>query len=291
MTTIAYRDRQIASDGQATCGDRIDQLDMKKVRKINGCLVAGAGRLTSVLQFFEWFQEWSDAQLVQGESPHVKVFVPEGLNDEDFSGLVVFTDGVVFLYEGGRNSYEVTDRGYISIGSGSDYALAAMDAGASAEEAVKVAIKRDIYSGGQVFIEELDPEPEEITREMAEGMEKEELIQLIFGSGEKEEDSDDPLILLQTGRIILNSEAKVVFVNPDTGNNLEEVDLTDEQFDFGNKGFKRIAKSMQRTYLDAVAEELGLTFENSPENKEQLLDLILDHLVSCYTNSGETKVA
>ncbi len=37
-----------------------------------------------------------------------------------------------------------------AIGSGSAYALAAMDMGASAEEAVRAAMKRDIYTGGTV---------------------------------------------------------------------------------------------------------------------------------------------
>ncbi|MND77228.1 hypothetical protein D3C76_574240 [compost metagenome] len=37
-----------------------------------------------------------------------------------------------------------------AIGSGSAYALAAMDMGASAEEAVHAAMKRDIYTGGSV---------------------------------------------------------------------------------------------------------------------------------------------
>jgi hypothetical protein len=37
-----------------------------------------------------------------------------------------------------------------AIGSGSAFALAAMDMGASAEEAVHAAMKRDIYTGGKV---------------------------------------------------------------------------------------------------------------------------------------------
>ncbi|WP_296267437.1 proteasome subunit beta [Pseudomonas sp. UBA6562] len=37
-----------------------------------------------------------------------------------------------------------------AIGSGSAYALAAMDMGASAEQAVRSAMKRDIYTGGKV---------------------------------------------------------------------------------------------------------------------------------------------
>lgn len=37
-----------------------------------------------------------------------------------------------------------------AIGSGAAYALAAMDMGASAEDAVRAAMKRDIYTGGKV---------------------------------------------------------------------------------------------------------------------------------------------
>jgi ATP-dependent protease HslVU (ClpYQ) peptidase subunit len=39
-----------------------------------------------------------------------------------------------------------------AIGSGAPYALAAMDMGASAEEAVRAAMKRDIYTGGEVHV-------------------------------------------------------------------------------------------------------------------------------------------
>lgn len=37
-----------------------------------------------------------------------------------------------------------------AIGSGAAYALAAMDMGASAEDAVRAAMKRDIYTGGKI---------------------------------------------------------------------------------------------------------------------------------------------
>lgn len=201
MTTIAYRNSILVSDGQVSFGERIDQMNLKKVRKINGCLVGGAGRLTSVLQFFSWFEGWSDAQLVQGEAPHVQVFIPEGLEDEDFTGLVVFTDGVVFMYEGGKRSYELVNSEYYAIGSGADFALSAMDAGATAEEAVKVAIKRDVFSGGEIFVEELDEEPEELTKEKAAEMSKEELLKFMFGEENPNEelkedfvDNDEPLV-------------------------------------------------------------------------------------------------
>ncbi|MBS3974735.1 MAG: hypothetical protein KGZ89_07720 [Actinobacteria bacterium] len=211
MTTIATRNGVMVSDGQVSWGDRIDQTNLKKVRKINGCLVGGAGRLSSVLQFFKWFEEWSDAQVVQGESPHVQVFIPENIDDEDFTGIVVFTDGVIFMYEGGKRCYEIVGAEYYAIGSGADFALSAMDAGASAEDAVKVAIKRDVFTGGELFIEHLDEEPEELTKEKAEEMTKEELVKYIFGDEPVNEDikseilsdGDDDQIIAETATLAL----------------------------------------------------------------------------------------
>lgn len=275
MTTITYRNRKIASDGQVSFGSRIDTTTLKKVRKINGCLVGGAGRLASVLQFFDWFQEWSDAQQVQGDAPHVKVFVPEGIDDEDFNGLVVFADEVVFMYEGGKKSYQLTGENYYAIGSGSDFALAAMDAGAEADEAVAVAISRDVYSGGQIFVEELDPEPTELTREVAEGMEKGELISLLFGADETAEEAEDN-ILIRQGRVVVNKDDQVLFLNPETGDTLAEINLNDSEV--GSTSFNRLCKTLNRDYFDKVVTELGVELVEGTNNKTSILDQVLGHL-------------
>ena len=276
MTTITYRNRKIASDGQVSFGSRIDTTSLKKVRKINGCLVGGAGRLASVLQFFDWFQEWSDAQQVQGDAPHVKVFVPEGIDDEDFNGLVVFADEVVFMYEGGKKSYQLTGQDYYAIGSGSDFALAAMDAGAEAEEAVAVAILRDVYSGGQIFTEELDPEPTELTREVAEGMEKDALISLLFGEDEEGTEEAEDNILIRQGRVVVNKDEEVIFLNPDTGDILAEINLNDSEV--GSTGFNRLCKTLNRDYFDKVVVELGVELIEGTNNKRDLLDQVLGHI-------------
>lgn len=277
MTTITYRNRKISSDGQVSFGSRIDTTTLKKVRKINGCLVGGAGRLASVLQFFDWFQEWSDAQQVQGDAPHVKVFVPEGIDDEDFNGLVVFADEVVFMYEGGKKSYQLTGQDYYAIGSGSDFALAAMDAGATAEEAVAVAILRDVYSGGQIFTEELDPEPTELTREVAEAMEKGDLISLLFGEDEEGvEEAPEDNILIRQGRVVVNKDDDVVFLNPETGDPLAEINLNDSEL--GSTSFNRLCKTLNRDYFDKVVVELGVKLVEGTNNKASILDQVLGHL-------------
>lgn len=270
----------MASDGQITFGGRIDDYRMKKVRKINGCLVGGAGRLASVLQFFDWFQDWSDAQQVQGDAPHVKVFVPEGIDDEDFHGLVVFADEVVFIYEGGKKSYQMSGQEYFAIGSGSDYALAAMDAGAEADEAVEVAIHRDIYTGGEIFIEELDPEPTELTREIAEGMDKSELIKILFGDSDEAKAEAEDKIIVHKGRVVVTAAENVLFLNPETGDILEEINFKDSEP--ASAPFKRVAKALNRGYFDGVASDLGMEFEVPVANKSQLLDLILDYLSDIF---------
>lgn len=283
MTTITYRDRKMVSDGQVSFGGRVDDQNFKKIRKINGCLVGGAGRLTSVLQFFEWFEEWSNAQQVQGDAPHVRVFVPEGIEDEDFSGLVVFADGIIFLYEGGKNSYQLAGQEYFSIGSGADFALAAMDAGANAMEAVAVAIKRDVYSGGEIFAEELDPEPVELTRELAQDMEKEELISLLFGEKAEEievvseqaveaieKPTEDVLVF---GKTAVTLGGKVIFANPENGDTLATICLEDSEME--SKAFKKVCKTLKRDYLNAAAEELGYQQASLEASKSDVLDRIL----------------
>lgn len=273
MTTIAYRDRVLASDGQVSWGDRIDNYNLKKVRKINGCLVGGAGRLASVLQFFDWFQEWSDAQQVQGDAPHVKVFVPEGINDEDFIGLVIFADEIAFMYEGGKKSYQLELNGYFAIGSGSDYALAAMDSGASAEEAVAVAIKRDVYTGGEIFTEELDPEPQELTREMAEGMGKEELIKLIFG---EDVGLESEKIIIATGNVVLTEAGEILFLSPDTGEILESTNIEYPEVDA-----KRVIKNLSREYFETQVHALGANPKSFP-NKSAIFDFIVNYISERY---------
>ncbi len=274
MTTIAYKDRVLASDGQVSWGDRIDSYNLKKVRKINGCLVGGAGRLASVLQFFDWFQEWSDAQQVQGDAPHVKVFVPEGINDEDFIGLVIFADEIAFMYEGGKKSYQLEVNGYFAIGSGSDYALAAMDSGASAEEAVAVAIKRDVYTGGEIFTEELDPEPQELTREMAKEMDKEDLIKLIFGDDSIE--TEGQKVIIHAGNVIVTDQEEILFLSPETGEILEATSI-----DYFETDSKRVIKNLSREYFDTQVNALGADSKTFP-NKASLFDFIINFVSEQY---------
>ncbi|AVZ45396.1 hypothetical protein [Escherichia phage vB_EcoM-Ro121c4YLVW] len=109
--------------------------------------------------------------------------------DEEFIALVVHPDGRIFLHEGNNptRAYPI-DEEYYAVGSGSDFALAALDAGATPEQAMEVAKKRDAFSGGETFIEEQD-EIIELTDDDLENFSKEELINLLkFGNPYGEEE-------------------------------------------------------------------------------------------------------
>lgn len=218
MTTIAYKNGYISSDGRMTIGDTITSDNIVKVFKVNNCLIGFAGRYASGLNFVKWFEEWDTANQAQEELPFVTVKIPELLPDEDFQAIVAYPDGVVMSYEGGNMFYAVTPP--IALGSGTDFAYGAMDAGMSAEEAVKIACKRDVSSGGVVTTLTFDGEPEEITKDKLKDMSKEDIIDLLFpeepSEGLEEESSTEPTSTL--------AQAKYSYVFID-----ERVSDTDEK--------------------------------------------------------------
>lgn len=178
MTTIALKDNHMASDGQVTLGNRIDSYNQRKVFEVEGCLVGFAGRFSSALRFLDWFGERMRSISVQNMHPEVIVSIPDNLVDEDFQAIVVYPDGDTYLFEGGDRAFKINQP--YSIGSGSDFAIAAMKAGNTAEEAINIAKDLDTHSGGETFVVQLPEEEEDYTREDLEAMSKEELLELLF---------------------------------------------------------------------------------------------------------------
>jgi ATP-dependent protease HslVU (ClpYQ) peptidase subunit len=133
MTTLAYRDGELATDSRITSGDMIISDTRKKVHRLrDGSILAWSG---SVQQ----------AELLLRAMRKTGTKIPKL---DDISALHLRTDGTLWEYEG--EAWVKQDPGYYATGSGSAYAFAAMDAGASAKEAVRIAIKRDAASGGRV---------------------------------------------------------------------------------------------------------------------------------------------
>lgn len=135
MTTIAYKDGVIAYDSRQTRGGAIVSDDVIKMRVVDG------------VSFFLSGAVCDEPALVAayfGTPSSVPV---------ECSGYVV--DGRKLMMVGhddksGVWRQELDQSNPDAIGSGAAYALAAMDMGASAEDAVRAAMKRDIYTGGKI---------------------------------------------------------------------------------------------------------------------------------------------
>jgi ATP-dependent protease HslVU (ClpYQ) peptidase subunit len=185
VTTISYKDGIMAAEGKMTLGDMVIKLDTEKVFWVNNHLVGVCGRARAINTFVTWLQKMTDYHIVNQEVGELVDLVPPALeDDEGYSALVVTPSRQVLMYEGNTP----IDMGLdvpMSVGSGSCFALAAMKAGNSAEEAVKVACSLDVYSGGEITVVQLEDEPEPLTREVAENLSKEELIELMFGEEEE----------------------------------------------------------------------------------------------------------
>lgn len=207
MTTIAVKDGVMVGDGRCSLGSTVIKDDMVKVFWINNHLMGGAGRARSISTFAQWLQKHTDYTIVNQEVGDLVDLIPPVLqDDEEFTALVLTPDKQVLMYDG-NVALNLGQDVPASIGSGSVFAIAAMDAGASAEDAVKIAMKRDVYSGGEITIVQLEDEPEPLTREVAENLSKEELLNMMFGEdGGIEDVEDTSLVYCWTDGIALLKE-------------------------------------------------------------------------------------
>lgn len=147
MTTIAYRDGVMAGDGRETSieeGESSFTLsdDCVKIHRLpDGRLFGGSrgseeiDRLLAALR--DGKEKWPTPKL------------------EDINAMVVDLKGRIWLYEG--NMWIRCKDKYYAVGSGARFAFPAMDAHATAVQAVRIGIKRDPFSGGTVTVLKLHP--------------------------------------------------------------------------------------------------------------------------------------
>lgn len=134
MTTIAYKDGIIAYDGRCTAGGTIVYDDFDKLREREGVRFIGAGSTNDINELVDAYF----GQEINGDcDARLMVIEAEALM------LIGHSDGRLW------KSPLVFDRPY-AVGSGSDHALTAMDMGATAYQAVEIAMKRDSCTGGKI---------------------------------------------------------------------------------------------------------------------------------------------
>lgn len=131
MTTIAYRDGVLAADSLVTLGDTKVHGRYLKIQRIGEYLVGVAGGVADCQAFVDW------AKSPEDDPP------PKG----SYSALVIDGKGRLKEVEGGNPLPKLRGAKFAAIGSGGPFAIAAMYAGASAVDAVKIACKIDTGSG------------------------------------------------------------------------------------------------------------------------------------------------
>lgn len=163
MTVIAWRAGIMACDSCWSHGDTQVASLIKIKRLQSGALLGQAGdndaRAMEVL-----LDKIKDPKKLPTRDELAKTLV-------DFIGLLALPKGGVFVVssapvdqagwpsqDGTVGVWPATSMGgYAAVGSGSDYALSAMDAGASAREAVVIACRRNLSCRAPVHVMKLLP--------------------------------------------------------------------------------------------------------------------------------------
>ena len=259
MTTIVCKDGKMCSDSQATRGDFIDNTDTTKIFNVKGCLIGISGSLTGAMKFIEWFEKSLDHTIAQEEFPYVTMSPPEELVNENFHCLVLYPDNKVFEFFGatvGSDFLEVAEE-YCAVGSGMQYALCAMDAGATPEEAVAVAIKRDVYSGGEVQVFEVEVQ-KELTEEEVKNLDKDQLVSLVLTGNTDMPDEDEQEPDSELGCFILEGTGAL----PDGIVILANGTINDGIGEFTSFG-ETIGDGGDMPYFSEVANMLGVKFAHN----------------------------
>jgi hypothetical protein len=144
MTTIAWKGHFLAADSLSGSHDCRCEVSAVKMRVEQGTVYAITG-------YFAWFDAWI-AWHKAGCDPHA---TPVCKYDPQNTGnFIVFEAGRCFLYSM-ELPYPDEQFAPTAFGSGRKYAIGAMLWGASAKDAVGVAIHADPGSGGPVQVIDL----------------------------------------------------------------------------------------------------------------------------------------
>lgn len=142
MTTIAYKDGVIAYDSQVTRGDIITDDAYEKCIEQKGVKFFCAGPVSD-------YQRLVDVYF--GAKPEGKIDASALVADGE-SLMHVAVDDTTGLWK-----TPILHSRIYAIGSGSPFAFAAMDMGASAYKAIEMAAKRDTNTGGTIRTAIIDP--------------------------------------------------------------------------------------------------------------------------------------
>lgn len=138
MTVIAWDGCTLAADRLADCAGA--RRSTTKIRRIGDAMAGGAGDMGRIVAMMAW-----------AEAGCVVADFPPGATDDNWAVLLLVRDGIAVTYEHGPHPLKFEDAS-IAIGSGRDFAMAAMHLGLDAAGAVAVACALCPSCGGGVDV-------------------------------------------------------------------------------------------------------------------------------------------
>ena len=144
MTCIAWDGKTLAADKRMCYAGMINTVT--KIFRVGALLVGGSGEMAYIMQLIEWVRN----------GRNVDDFPPSQRDKDEWQTLLVIeADGTISLYE--RTPHPVRyEQQFVAIGSGREYARAAMYLGKSSVEAVQVACALDAGCGNGIDTLELE---------------------------------------------------------------------------------------------------------------------------------------
>ena len=144
MTTIAIDSRGefIAADGQVTCSGAVVTTTLRKIlvetENGNPRIYAMAGTTCMFEALVKWHKDGhKPSELPPASDGKWTLLVIDRKGARSYGHEAPYAELVPYPY---------------ALGTGNEYALGALKAGASAEEAVRIACEIDIHSGGEIQV-------------------------------------------------------------------------------------------------------------------------------------------
>lgn len=152
MTTIVVdlRAMVIAADTQNTDRANTAYRCSKIERLSDGRYFLGSGHLLTIGKV----RRWAEKNFSEEHRPEFGEMFGKRSEEFGFSCVVIGFDGRATLVDDEMEPQPLRDA-YFAIGSGGAFAIGAMDAGATAEEAVRAACKRDLYTSEPIDVEKI----------------------------------------------------------------------------------------------------------------------------------------
>lgn len=149
MTTIAVSLDTMEMAADSRCSDESGSYNVEKIRKGKDCYFAGAGDWDKLLKFYDALENLKSGAELD--------------SDTDVEVIELRADKSIWVYESLLIPSKLKNR-FFAIGTGANYAIAAMHLGASPKQAVEIAAVYDPATGGPIDVVKLEPKEGVLTR-------------------------------------------------------------------------------------------------------------------------------